>query len=116
MASINKQIFSVPIKSTGNKIGERGAKSMSEALKVNTTLTKLDLTSEHIEMQTSSNNCSFFNLYIKSTGNDIGEIGAKSLGEALKANATLTKLSLLCTTKETTHNFHPSTIRSFILT
>ena len=101
---------------TANKIEDTGATSLGEALKVNTTLTKLDLTSEHIEMQTSSNNCSFFNLYIKSTGNDIGEIGAKSLGEALKANATLTKLSLLCTTKETTHNFHPSTIRSFILT
>ena len=31
---------------TGNEIGEEGAKAMSEALKVNTTLTKLDLRCE----------------------------------------------------------------------
>ena len=34
-------------KSTGNYIGETGATSMSEALKSNTTLTELNLRSEH---------------------------------------------------------------------
>ena len=31
---------------TGNEIGDKGAKSMSEMLKVNTTLTSLDLIGE----------------------------------------------------------------------
>ena len=35
------------IKSTDNEIGERGTTSLSEALKSNTTLTKLDLDSEY---------------------------------------------------------------------
>ena len=46
MASINFFLLYSHIKSTDNKIGERGAKSLSEALKSNITLAKLDLSSE----------------------------------------------------------------------
>ena len=34
---------------TGNEIGDEGAKALSEMLKMNTTLTKLDLESEREE-------------------------------------------------------------------
>ena len=44
--SISKSLFSFLFTSTDNKIGERGAKSLSEALKSNTTLTELDLWGE----------------------------------------------------------------------
>ena len=43
MTSIGKPLFFVLIKSTENRIGETGATSMSDALKSNTTLTKLNL-------------------------------------------------------------------------
>ena len=43
MTSINNPHFSTFIKSTVNNIGDRGATSLSDALKSNTTLTKLNL-------------------------------------------------------------------------
>ena len=43
IAFINKSLFSILNKSTGNWIGDTGATSLSDALKSNTTLTKLDL-------------------------------------------------------------------------
>ena len=43
MASINNPLFFILIKSTGNSIGESGEASLSDALKSNTTLTKLKL-------------------------------------------------------------------------
>ena len=46
MTSINKPLFSFISKSTGNNIGDRGATSLSDALKSNTTLTQLDLSSK----------------------------------------------------------------------
>ena len=39
--------FSILIKSTGNEIGAPGAISLSDALKSNTTLTQLNIGSEH---------------------------------------------------------------------
>ena len=47
MIFINNPLFSVPIKSTDNEVGERGAQSLGDALKSNTTLMKLDLRSEN---------------------------------------------------------------------
>ena len=41
--SINNSLFSFHITSTDNNIGETGAESLCEALKSNTTLTKLNL-------------------------------------------------------------------------
>ena len=95
MASINNPLFYVIMKSTGNKIGDTGATSLSEELKSNTTITKLDLSREHKRNTqiTSINNPPFY-ILIKSTGNNIGEAGATSLSDALKSNTTLTKLNL----------------------
>ena len=42
---------SVPKKSIGNKIGERGATSLGEALKSNATLVKLNLRGKHKKKQ-----------------------------------------------------------------
>ena len=47
MASISKSLFSYLFTSTGNNIGDTGAKSLSEALKSNTTLTELNLGGEY---------------------------------------------------------------------
>ena len=70
---------------------------MSESLKSNTTLTKLNLRSEDKRKKTHkrhpSTNHSFLFL-ITSTDNDIGERGATSLSESLKSNTTLTELNL----------------------
>ena len=84
--------------STGNEFGDRGATSLSEALKVNTTITKLNLSCEnrrHIII--FINNSLFF--FFTSTVNDIGDTGAISLGEALKSNKAITKLNLGRNTK-----------------
>ena len=69
---------------------------MSDALKTNTTLTELNLSSEDkrnnandIHQQTT------FFIIIKTTDNKIGERGAKSLSDALKTNTTLTRLYLI---------------------
>ena len=98
MASINNPPFSIPIKSTGNSIGETGATSLSDALKSNTTLTKLNLWREHKRdnTQMASINNPLFSILIKSTGNNIGETGATSLSDALKSNAALTQLDVCC--------------------
>ena len=56
----------------GINCGDAGAASLAEAMKVNTTLTQLDL-----------------------SYNNIGDAGAASLAEAIKVNTTLTKLDLL---------------------
>ena len=55
-----------------NNIGDAGATSLAEAMKVNTTLTQLVLRQ-----------------------NNIGDAGAASLAEAMKVNTTLTQLDLL---------------------
>ena len=53
--------------STGNKIGETGATSLSDALKSNTTLTKLELDGEHERNNTNDahRTISFFFLSYK---------------------------------------------------
>ena len=76
---------------------------MSEALKSNTTLIKLNLESEDKRKKTHKRHPSiiliFFFLGI-STDNEIGERGATSLSEALKSNKTLTELELRCKDKK----------------
>ena len=52
-------------------IGVEGAKAIGEALKVNTSLTEINL-----------------------WGNNIGDEGGKAIGEALKVNTSLTEISL----------------------
>ena len=82
-------------------IGDAGATSLSDALKSNTTLTKLVLIGEHKRNNTqmASINNQLFSIINKSTGNGIGDTGATSLSDALKSNTTLTQLSLLCKDK-----------------
>ena len=77
-------------------IGDTEAKSLSEALKSNTALTELDLRCEdkRNDTQMASINNPLFSILVKSTDNNIGERGAKSLSDALKSNTTLTKLYL----------------------
>ena len=83
-------------KPIGNKIGDAGATSLSEALKSNTTLTELDLRCEDKRKKTHKRHPSTIHssLFITSTDNNIGATGASSLSEALKSNTTLTKLNL----------------------
>ena len=101
MTSINNPLFFIIIKSTVNIIGEIEATSLSDALKSNKTLTQLNLGGKHKRnsTQTASINNPFFFILIKSTGENIGETGATSLSDALKANTTLTELNLNCEDK-----------------
>ena len=96
MASINNTHVLTIIKSTGNNIEARGAMSLSDALKSNTTLTKLDLFGEgkRNNTQMASINNTHVLTIIKPSDNDIGVTGATSLSDALKSNTTLTKLYL----------------------
>ena len=92
---------------------------MSESLKSNTTLTKLNLSSEDKRKKTHKRHPSTVHssILIISTGNKIGETGAASLSESLKSNTTLTKLNLSCEDKrKKTHKRHPSTNHSFACT
>ena len=74
---------------TDNKIGDEGAKAMSEMMKVNTTLTSLNLCGEGRGVKkTRKKRKSCL------TGNGIGDEGAKSMSEMLKMNSTLKLLNL----------------------
>ena len=53
MTSINNSLFFILIKPTDNYIRETGAASLSDALKSNTTLTKLDLSCEQEKHHTN---------------------------------------------------------------
>ena len=86
--------------STGNKIGDKGATPLSEALKSNTTLTQLNLSGEDKRRHTKDIHQQFtFSFHFTKTGNEIGDVGATSLSEALKSNTTLTELDLSCEDK-----------------
>ena len=102
------------VTSIGNHIGDTGATSLSESLKSNTTLTKLNLGREDKRRHTKDiHNGSLF-LSLGMNRNKIGDTGAKSLSEALKSNTTLTKLNLYSENKrKKTHARHPSTNHSF---
>ena len=103
MASANNPLFSIHKKSSGSWIRDTGATSLSDALKSNKTLTKLNLRGEHKKKQHTNDIHQifffFFFTFTKSTDNDIEETGATSLSEALKSNTTLTKLYLGCEDK-----------------
>ena len=90
--------------STENDIGDTGATSLSDALKSNKTLAKLNLSGEHKRDNTQM---AFINkqvfIVIISTENIIGDTGATSMSDVLKSNATLTKLHLWGDHKAITH-------------
>ena len=81
---------------TGNNIGDTGATQLSEALKSNTTLTKLDLCGEYKRNKhtKASINKSLFAFLFTSTESKIGDTGVTSLSKALKSNTTLDELIL----------------------
>ena len=80
-------------------ISEADVVLLCEVLKVNSTLTKLDLISNYIGPEGATNlaeglkmNSTLTELYL--SDNDIGDQGATSLAEALEMNSTLTVLHL----------------------
>ena len=104
--SINTSLFSFLCTTTDNNIGERGATSLSEVLKSNTTLTQLYLGGEDKRKNTHKRNPSAIDSFLflfTTTGNHIGDTGAASFSEALKSNTTLTKLDLSGEDERKTH-------------
>ena len=92
-----------------------GAISLSESLKINTTLTKLDLSCKHKGRIL----CDQFQLLtrMKQSANLIGEKGVTSLSEVLKSNTTLTELNLSCEDKwRHTEDIHKFTLFLFLFT
>ena len=85
---------------TVNDIGDEGARGLSDALKVNTTLTTLNLECEQewwslsgLDVMDSNNEA--HNLLNKhKAGNRIGDEGAGALSDALKVNRALATLNL----------------------
>ena len=90
--SISKSLFSILIITTDNSIGDVGATSLSDALKVNETLNELYLEREHKEWGETNTHISLY--LLSTTGTSIGNTGAVSLSDALKKNTTLLKLYL----------------------
>ncbi|KJE94346.1 hypothetical protein CAOG_005004 [Capsaspora owczarzaki ATCC 30864] len=81
------------------KIGDDEAQAIAEALKVNTTLTQLDLSDDKIGdvgaqaiAEALKVNTTLIQLHLH--GNQIGDAGTQALAEALKVNTTLTQLHL----------------------
>ena len=103
--SINNSLFSFLIATTDNNIGEEGATSLSESLKTNTTLTKLNLGGEEKKKthKRHSSTIHSFPFLFTSTENKIGDTGATSLSESLKSNTTLTELDLTGEDKRKRH-------------
>ena len=118
MLSVNNSPLCILFISTGNKIRDTGAKSMSEALKSNTTLTALYLDGENKRKKTHKRNPPTIHsaIHFMPSENIFGDTGATSLSEALKSNTTLTKLDLKSEDKRKTHKRHPSTNHSFACT
>lgn len=80
---------------TGNNIGDTGATDLSEALRMNTTLTKLDFSCLNKKKDIKEKD--YFMIVCKNTiGNKIWYSGATSLGESLRTNTTLAYLDLHC--------------------
>ena len=70
-----------------NGVGDDGAKLIGEALKTNTTLTRLYLRKKHKQREN-------IDLLFCLSRSGIRREGAEAIGEALKTNTTLVKLNL----------------------
>ena len=84
-----------------NDIGDEGSKSISELLKINTSLTKLNLKSgnpekwwKRMKKDEMGSNKKVKMKNEKWIGNSIGDEGAKSLSESLMINTSLIQLNL----------------------
>ena len=71
-----------------NDVGDSGMSSLSEALKVNSCLTSLEMEISSKEM------CCIFIYVFHFTCNNVGDSGASSLSSALEINSTLTSFDL----------------------
>lgn len=78
-------------KSTDNRIGDEGAKSLCKALKTNTTLTKLSLESKQSDDERKK---SLFHFNSFEKANEIRDSGTAALCEAFKTNTALTSVNL----------------------
>ena len=74
-----------------NKIGAEGAKWISEALKVNKSITNIDMFCMKFDNENEMKRINWFEL-----GNAIGAEGAKWISEALKVNKSITDINFLC--------------------
>ena len=82
---------------TVNEIGTEGASKISESLKINTTLTELNLSCDEIRNKNEEQKRKKkwrINKKKWWTANQIGAEGASSISESLKINTTLTTLNL----------------------
>ncbi len=79
--------------STECKIGAEGANKLSELLKINDSLTELNLGYMIHEMKQFDNKEKRL-VDLKKTDNDIRAEGANAISELLKINSTLTELNL----------------------
>ena len=80
---------------TYNNIGNAGATSLSEGLKTNTTLTKLDFSCQHKDKKTYTKdiqNHFLFHFISNKTANEHTMSGINALKDALITNTTLTQL------------------------
>ena len=77
---------------TGNEVCDEGARALSEALKVNTTLQTLNLSC--VQQQQQHDSTMTQQQQRHKTGNGIGVEGSRALSEALKVNTTLQALNL----------------------
>ena len=73
-----------------NSIGESGASSLSEALKVNSSLTQLNL---GVSLLLNDDSLLFV-IVSHSMDNNIGDSGMKALAGALESNITITSVIL----------------------
>ena len=92
-------LFSFCAKWQVNGIGAKGANALCESLKVNTTLTELNLRGKHKPIFITKA-CMRTPLY-GLTDNCIDDVGAQSLGYALKKNTVLIELDLAGWLKQT---------------
>ena len=84
---------------TGRAIGAEGARTLSDALKTNTTLHSLNLGCEQKESE-KDGIADIANNKHQQAGNKIGDEGARALSEALETNTSLQSLNLRCEQEE----------------
>ena len=82
-----------------NKIGYEGVKTISESLKINTSLTTLNLGCD--EKIWNEKEKKWNEAWV---GNQIRDKGAKTISESLKINTSLTSLDLECDEKRINEN------------
>ena len=78
---------------------EQGAKRISESLKINTSLTSLNLGSDEKIRNEKKERENKWKEMKKWIVNEIGDEGAKRISESLKINTSLTELDLRCDEK-----------------